>query len=258
MMHKRAEKRNKLKAYAATDVGRQRKVNQDFLFCSVKAVGNLPNLFIVADGMGGHNAGEYASRYTVEHLVDYIAQAPMKEPVAILDSAIRTVNESLWNVGRQILSMKGMGTTLVIATIVEDVLYVANIGDSRLYVSDRELWQVTKDHSYVEELMAKGLIEKNSIEYWNYKNVITRAVGTSRRVRADFFEYDLSGKERILLCSDGLTNMVKEGHIQFVLKKQNTLDERVYELIERANKNGGQDNIAIILVDLREQEEEVC
>lgn len=247
-----------MKAYAATDIGRQRKVNQDFLFCSVKTVGNLPNLFIVADGMGGHNAGEYASRYTVEHLVEWIEQSPLKEPVAILDSAIRNVNENLWNIGRQVLSMKGMGTTLVVATVVDSVLYVANIGDSRLYVSDRELTQITKDHSYVEELMEKGLIEKNSIEYWNYKNVITRAVGTSRRVRTDFFEYDLSGREEILLCSDGLTNMVKEGHIQFVLKKNNTLEERVYELIERANKNGGQDNIAVILVDLREQEEKVC
>lgn len=246
-----------MKAYAATDIGRQRKVNQDFLFCSVKEVGNLPNLFIVADGMGGHNAGEYASRYTVEHLVEWIEESPLKEPVAIFDSAIRNINESLWNVGRQVLSMKGMGTTLVIATIVDCILYVANIGDSRLYVSDRELKQVTKDHSYVEELMERGLIEKNSIEYWNYKNVITRAVGTSRRVRADFFEYDLSGRERILLCSDGLTNMVKEAHIQFVVRKNSTPEERVYELIERANKNGGQDNIAVILIDLREQEDEV-
>ena len=252
------EEAKKLNAYAATDIGRQRSVNQDFLFCSVRPVGNLPNLFVVADGMGGHNAGEYASRYTVDHLVEWIEATSIKEVVPIIEGAICSVNESLWNIGRQVISMRGLGTTLVVATIIDDVLYVANIGDSRLYLFCDELKQITRDHSYVEELVNKGIIERDSMEYWNYKNVITRAVGTSRRVKADFFEYNLSGKEILLLCSDGLTNMVQDETIRTVLREKKTVKEKVLELIERANKNGGQDNIAVILADLREQEEEVC
>lgn len=247
-----------MNAYAATDIGKQRKVNQDFLFCSASPIGNLPNLFVVADGMGGHNAGDYASRYTVEHLVEWVESTVLKETVPIMEGAIRSVNESLWNIGRQVISMQGLGTTLVVATIVDNVLYTANIGDSRLYLFQKGLKQITRDHSYVEELVERGMLRKESVEYWKYKNIITRAVGTSREVKADFFEYNLSGQEILLLCSDGLTNMVSDSQIQAVLAKRKTPEEKVHELIVKANENGGQDNIAVILVDLREQEEEIC
>ncbi len=247
-----------MKAYAETDRGKQRDVNQDFLFCSAHPVGNLPNLFVVADGMGGHNAGDYASRYTVEHFVEWVEQTPLSDAVPILEGAIQDVNKSLWDIGRQVISMQGMGTTLVLATIVDHVMYAANIGDSRLYLFQENLKQITKDHSYVEELVARGMIQRESKAYWNYKNIITRAVGTSRNVKADFFEYHLSGQEILLLCSDGLTNMVSDGQIEEVLAGKVSLEEKVHQLIGRANENGGQDNIAVILVDLRGQEEEIC
>ena len=145
--------------------------------------------------------------------------------------------------------LEGMGTTLVVATICQNVLYVANIGDSRLYLLRDDLEQVTRDHSLVEEMVARGKLERGSEAYRNQKNIITRAVGISTNVEPDIFEIPLQECDVFLMCSDGLTNMVDDETISKILKTTDTLEEQTENLINQANENGGKDNIAVLLVE---------
>ena len=144
---------------------------------------------------------------------------------------------------------EGMGTTLVAATVTDGCLYVANVGDSRLYLLRDSLAQITRDHSLVEEMVARGKMERDSESYRSQKNIITRAMGIGNRVEADFFEVPLLECDCILLCSDGLTNMVDDAEISRVLKTTDTLKEKTEALVDEANRNGGKDNIAIVLVE---------
>ena len=151
-----------MKMFSATDTGISRKMNQDYYFASDAAVGNLPNLYIVADGMGGHKAGEYASRYTTERIVASVSRNEGDEPVSILKEAIDKANELLVMESNDDESKSGMGTTLVIATIIGNKLFVANVGDSRLYVvEDAGLKQITRDHSLVNEMLSMGEINES-------------------------------------------------------------------------------------------------
>ena len=236
-------------ACALTDVGRRRQTNQDFVFCSEEPVGNLPNLFIVADGMGGHQAGDYASRTAVELLLRQARKAESHDPIVILKDSVENMNADLWRRSVEDPALSGMGTTLVAAVISDNCLQVVNIGDSRLYVIGEEIHQVTRDHSLVEELVAKGRMERGSAEYQAKKNVITRAVGVDERVTADFFEVELAPQEKVLLCSDGLTNMITDDEIHAIAKRNLPLEERAEALIEAANLSGGRDNITVILIE---------
>ena len=237
-----------MESYALTDIGMVRNMNQDFVFASSERVGPLENLFLVADGMGGHRAGDYASRFLVQHLVSCIRQSEGKAPVAVLEKAIRQVNRELYREAVEKEELSGMGTTLVAASTDGSTLYVSNIGDSRLYlVRDGKAYQVTRDHSYVEEMVAAGRMVRGSEEYLSQKNIITRAAGMTERVEADFFEVDLEDGDRILLCSDGLTNMVSNGTIGEISSQEISLRERVEALVRRANENGGRHNITEIL-----------
>lgn len=239
-----------MKAYALTDTGRVRQMNQDFLFASTEPVGPLPNLFIVADGMGGHRAGDFASRYLVEHLVEHISNSRDTGVVSILRNGIETVNGELYELAATREELLGMGTTLVAASIEDGVLYAVNVGDSRLYEIERSgIHQITRDHSFVEEMVSKGQMDRNSREYNIQKNIITRAVGIERRVEADFFEVPLKGGEYVLLCSDGLTNMVDDSAIFRLVLLPGPLQMKAKALIALANQNGGKDNIAVVLVD---------
>lgn len=144
-----------MEAYALTDTGSVRNMNQDYIYSSPEKVGSLPNLFLVADGMGGHKAGDYASRYAVENLVVYLNRSCQGGPVIQLKDGIRQVNEGLFEESRSREELRGMGCTLVAAVVEDNTLYVANIGDSRLYlIQGGSIRQVTKDHSYVEEMVA--------------------------------------------------------------------------------------------------------
>lgn len=164
-------------ACALTDIGKRRRLNQDYLFCSEKPVGNLPSLFAVADGMGGHQAGDYASREGIKILLQLIEANTCRDPSVILKGCVEKMNRVLWRRSREDVSLAGMGTTLVAAVIGQELMTVVNVGDSRLYVIGREIHQVTKDHSLVEELVAQGRLARGSAEYAAKKNVITRAVG---------------------------------------------------------------------------------
>jgi len=228
-----------MKACALTDTGRVRTANQDYVYASVEPVGSLPNLFVVADGMGGHQAGDYASRYIVENLVSYLQYTENSQIVPLLREGILKVNTMLYQESKEKPELSGMGTTLVAAVADENTLYVANVGDSRLYLVRDRIRQVTRDHSYVEELVSLGRLERGSKDYKDKKNIITRAVGTEDKLLVDFFEVGLEPGDFILMCSDGLSNMLEDVE----------MEEKAEKLITVANDNGGKDNIAVVLVD---------
>ena len=239
-----------MKAYALTDVGRVRQINQDYQFASTESVGPLSNLFIVADGMGGHKAGDYASRYLVEHLVSYIKECDDVSAVSAINNGIAKINRELYEQSLTNTELAGMGTTIVAATIEDSTLYVANVGDSRLYLIEREgISQITRDHSFVEEMVSMGQMDRGSSEYKEKKNIITRAVGIGRKVDVDFFEVPLKPGDYILLCSDGLTNMVDNSAIFRLVLLPGSLQMKARALVALANQNGGRDNIAVILAD---------
>lgn len=238
-----------MKACALTDTGRVRTANQDYVYASVEPVGSLPNLFVVADGMGGHQAGDYASRYIVENLVSYLQYTENSQIVPLLREGILKVNTMLYQESKEKTELSGMGTTLVAAVADENTLYVANVGDSRLYLVRDRIRQVTRDHSYVEELVSLGRLERGSKDYKDKKNIITRAVGTEDKLLVDFFEVGLEPGDFILMCSDGLSNMLEDVEMEEIVGSDLELEEKAEKLITVANDNGGKDNIAVVLVD---------
>ena len=247
-----------MKTFSMTDAGISREMNQDYFFASDTAVGNLPNLYIVADGMGGHKAGEYASRYTIERIVASVARNNGDEPVAVLRAAIDKANELLIMEAREDESKYGMGTTVVAATIIGNKMIVANVGDSRLYVIGNGIRQITRDHSLVEEMVRMGGMDADQAKEHPDKNIITRAIGASESVEPDFFEVELEKNDLVLLCSDGLTNMVDDKEIGQILLDQTSLESQVITMINTANRNGGRDNITVIIIRPFSDEVKAC
>lgn len=239
-----------LQAFSVTDIGKRRKLNQDYVFVSACPVGKLSNLFIVADGMGGHNAGDYASKYTVETMEAEIRTSEQTDTVAILGNAIEKANSYIRSLADSDESLSGMGTTVVAATVWGSRLQVANVGDSRLYIiRQKQIRQITRDHSLVEEMVRMGGIDRQSARKHPDKNIITRAVGALESIEVDFFTEELQAGDRILLCSDGLTNMLEDEEICEIISRETTLSEKGKQLVDAANENGGKDNIAVVLID---------
>ena len=221
---------------ALTDVGRKRLVNQDTVYISDTPVGVLPNLYIVADGMGGEKAGDYASKSLIGYMLTYIEHT-IKMPVTAIQGAIEYANANLFAEGSKNPNLSGMGTTVVAASIIDNTLHVFNVGDSRCYVLDENsISQITKDHSLVEMLVSKGEITRESAEYKENKSKITRA----------------AGNEYVLLCSDGLTNMVDDRKIFNIISSSAGVKSSAKRLVEEANLSGGSDNISILLIDINE------
>jgi protein phosphatase len=238
-----------MKAQAATDVGLERTVNQDYIYYSLTEVGNLPNLFIVADGMGGHKAGDMASRYTVETIVSLIEQSEEKDPISIINKAVTQVNAMLIEKAKESEMYEGMGTTLVVATIDHNVLKVANVGDSRLYIIGNDITQITRDHSLVEEMVSLGEIDRSEARTHARKNIITRAIGGYDTVEAEMFSVDLKENDKILMCSDGLSNMIEDTEILSIVNDSTDIENAVSKLIQKANDNGGIDNISVMIIE---------
>jgi len=230
-----------------TDIGRKRSINQDCVYSCSVPLGSLNNLFIVADGMGGHKAGDYASAYAVNAIEREVDADEDTAPVKILRNAIECANEEIFEKAKE-EDFAGMGTTVVAATIVDATLYVANVGDSRLYIIRDDITQITKDHSLVEEMIRVGEIRREDARFHPDKNIITRAVGADAIVMVDFFEEELVEGDVILLCSDGLSNMVGDDEILSIIKKNKNVVDMADELVKVANHNGGKDNIGIVLV----------
>ena len=248
-----------MKVQAVTDVGRERSVNQDYVYYSLTETGSLPNLFLVADGMGGHKAGDMASRYTVETFVSLVQDSTLKDPVSIINNAVTQVNRRLLQKAAESENYEGMGTTLVAATVYDNILRVANVGDSRLYILGNEITQITRDHSLVEEMVSMGEINREQARNHEKKNIITRAIGGYDTVEAEMFSVDLKPNDCILMCTDGLSNMVEDSQMLEIISDTDTdLDEKGRILIREANRNGGKDNIAIVLVEPFTDEVKAC
>lgn len=257
-----------VRSYSVSDIGRMRSLNQDYVFTSEVPIGTLPNLFIVADGMGGHKAGEFASKCAVETVVNEVnlsgrkAQGSDKSGKAevsvikVLSSAIQKANEKIRQKAAADENYQGMGTTLVVATFDGKEMIVGNVGDSRLYLISDDIRQVTTDHSLVEEMIRMGGLERTKARTHPDKNIITRAIGVVDVVDVDFFELsDLKRGDIVLMCSDGLSNMLDDLEIKKIISNAGTLEEKANKLIAAANANGGRDNITVILFEVLLDEE---
>ncbi|EET60047.1 protein phosphatase 2C [Marvinbryantia formatexigens DSM 14469] len=248
-----------MESYCITDVGRIRSVNQDYVFASDTPVGRLPNLFVVADGMGGHNAGDRASSYAVEVFLRNVRWERDKNPIRIIRRSIEKANTKVLEEANSREKYQGMGTTMVVATIVKDILYVANVGDSRLYlIGGKSIRQITRDHSLVEEMIRAGGLTREEGRYHPDKNVITRAIGVEERVAIDFFDVQVSKNDTLLLCTDGLSNMLTDEEMKRIITEESSLRIAGKRLVEAANKNGGSDNITALLVRPRGNEVKKC
>lgn len=238
-----------MKIYAKTDVGRKREMNQDYVYVTDKPVGPFPNLLVVADGMGGHKAGDFASKYTVKVVHEELEETELDKPEEILKSIVSVANQKLIQAAQSDVKLEGMGTTLVIATVIGNTLYFSNVGDSRLYLISDKIKQLSKDHSLVEEMVRLGGIKAEEAKNHPDKNIITRAMGVKEEVEADIYEYRLKKGDIILMCTDGLSNMVEDEDMFDIVKGARDIVEAVQMLIEKANSNGGRDNIGVVLAE---------
>lgn len=238
-----------MKFCSLTDIGIRREMNQDYFFASEEPVGRLPNLFIVADGMGGHKAGDFASRCTVETMAAAARSTQKTDPGEILTECVSRANEAVRTHARRYPETTGMGTTVVATVLTGAKLTTANVGDSRLYLIGGGIRQITRDHSLVQKMVRMGEMDERSAHRHPDRNIITRAVGADELVQTDIFVTMLKPGERILLCSDGLTGMVEDEEILQIVNSADDLTSKTAYLVELANKNGGKDNITVILID---------
>lgn len=240
-----------MQTFSITDKGRTRNTNQDYVYCEENAVGSFPNLFIVADGMGGHNAGDTASRMCVEEVVSQIEQSTKVTPIGIFEQAVTAANEKVFQASLSDKALKGMGTTIVATVVFGDTAYIVNVGDSRLYVYKNTFRQVTIDHSLVEEMVQSGKLHKEDMRTHPNKNIITRALGTNSEVKADCFEIEVDEGDVLLLCSDGLSNMLEDERIERIIKSnREDMSEAGKRLVQEANEAGGKDNISVVLIQV--------
>ena len=241
-----------LRSGSATDVGRVRRVNQDLAL-------ERPNLFAVADGMGGHVGGEVAARVAVESL----ERAFEREPTADgLRAAFDEANSAVWLESQANDDLRGMGTTLTAVALVggeggHDVLALANVGDSRAYVySEGTMAQVTDDHSLAEERMRHGEMTEAEAAVHPQRHILTRALGVGADVESDLWELQLRTGDRVLLCSDGLSNELGMDEIAAVLHDITDPEVAARRLVEVANAHGGSDNITVVVVDVQVGEDD--
>lgn len=234
---------------AATNVGKHRKNNEDSYY-----VDENKKFFILADGMGGHLAGETASGLATQILsknLSRLGENPKdSEIIEEIKKSIKNANEEIFNESKDIEQYRGMGTTLTLAYINNDELFFANIGDSRIYKINKaykKIEQLTRDDSYVNYLMEIGEITEEEAKVHPKKNVLTKALGTNEKIDFEISKIKLEKSDIILLCSDGLTNMVSNDDIlNLIIKNEST---KIHEiLIDEALKNGGIDNVTLILV----------
>ena len=247
-----------MNVYGITDCGLVRTMNQD---CYASCELDHGILAVVCDGMGGAKSGNVASQMAVDRFVNAIQESTMEEPAAVLNQALDEANDAVRRRSLEDANCAGMGTTLVAAYLQSDLHgYVLNVGDSRGYqIGASGIRQITRDHSLVAELVARGKITPEEARTHPNKNIITRAVGVRNRVSIDFFDMKLEKEDIILMCSDGLSNMIEDEEIEKIIREgREDLPEIALELVERANRNGGKDNIAVVLIEPLACEVEEC
>jgi len=233
-----------LEAYGLSDPGCQRTNNEDyFISDSFRAI------FIVADGMGGANAGEYASRLSAETLYDYLLRSSEDGSIGGLENGFARANNMVRQASTEDASFEGMGTTLIAARLVNGTFQVASVGDSRAYcLSDNEFSILTKDHTWVTEVGSRLGLSEEALRRHPMRHVLTMAVGVSDDIRVDSQVLTLTQGDQILLCSDGLHGVVDEKTLESTLKSEKSLPDKAHYLIEAAKERGGPDNITVVLI----------
>lgn len=245
--------------YAAglTDVGIARSENQDYIFVCNKPIGPFPNLFIVADGMGGHKAGDVASTTAVEKFSGFVRDFAAQEfiqPENFLDlliSAAQHAADEITRLSDSDESMRGMGTTLTACVIASEKIFIVHIGDSRAYaVNLLEMKQLTKDHTFVNELLQTGRLSEEEARSHPKRHVLTKVLGVPGIPEVDCSVHELGDATAILLCSDGLSNMLDQDSMMKIINGLGYVEHRTRYLIDEANKRGGLDNISAVLIDI--------
>jgi len=236
----------------ATDIGRKRKTNQDSICLDH---GHL--FYAVADGMGGHNGGDIASQLSVEVMKDYFAKNKPTDPAIMMKDVIHEINASILKKATENPELNGMGTTVCAIYFNGPQLIIGNVGDSRAYlINNNNIFQLTRDHSFVQEKLNLGIYTREEAVKDPQKNVLVRSVGFDPEMLVDVFNYRICKNDIFLICSDGLHGKISDADILYIVQKNipdpsccqmNDVTKTVQELINQANENGGQDNISVIL-----------
>ena len=244
---------------ACSDVGKVREINQDAYFYIEDEL--LP-IFIIADGMGGHKAGEVASNTAISTIVSHYEENKQKmieKEVCVpefINKSIELANEKLIEESEGDEELKGMGTTITMCIVLETELYIGHVGDSRAYLlRDEKLTQLTQDHSLVGELLRTGSITKEEAMNHPKKNVIMRALGSNKDLKVDILTRDMEPRDKFVLCTDGLTNMVSEERILETLVDDENPASICSKLVNISNELGGIDNTTIMLIKASEEKE---
>lgn len=240
-----------MRAFAKTDVGKARDMNQDYYYISGPE--EPLKIYILADGMGGYNGGEIASKLATTTALSYIQSNFENTPkerediLKLVKSAMEYANMVVYEKSKEQKELEGMGTTLEVCLIYNSKLYLGHVGDSRIYRLRGEFFRkLTHDHSYVQKLVKDGTITQEEADHHPKKNMLMKALGCTAFVEPDVTVKGFIKDDIILICSDGLTNMVEEQEIYNILKKEGTLAAE--KLVEKANENGGYDNITAIVI----------
>jgi len=245
-------------AAGLTDVGKTRSQNQDAIYFSLGPVGPLPNLFIVADGIGGHNAGEVASTQAIATAIGYISNFQVAEFVTpddyldLLVTAVQKANDKVCEMAESNEEMQGMGTTFTACVVDGEKLLIAHVGDSRIYAfTPAGINQLTTDHTYVNHMLQTGQITAEEAQNHPQRNMITRSLGSQNLFEVDGLVTDINDIITVLICSDGLTDMLDDKAIHGIVSGAGFVESRTKFLVEEANLRGGNDNISVILIDIK-------
>lgn len=227
---------------AKSDVGRVRKANEDAMLVDAP-------LFVVADGMGGHLAGDVASATAIETIKRSAKDQPPKEP-SHLESYVRAANRAIWDKALEDSQLQGMGTTCTLLFLDGDTAHLAHVGDSRAYLlRDGDVTQLTEDHTLVERMVREGKLQRDQASRHPQRSIITRALGVEADVEVDLLAFDVAQGDRLLLCSDGLSSMIEDGAIREILADAADAEDAANRLIDAALDAGGEDNVTVVVLD---------
>lgn len=236
----------------ATDIGRKRKTNQDSI-----CLNHSHHFFAVADGMGGHNGGDIASQLSVKVIDEYLDKSSAQDAQVLMKNLIQEINRSILKKAEEQPELHGMGTTVSAIQFAGPQLVIGNVGDSRVYmINNHHIFQLTRDHSFVQEKLNMGIYTREEAVKDPQKNVLVRSVGFEADLLVDVFNYRVCKNDIFLICSDGLHGKVSDGDILHIVQRNisdpsrcqlSDVEQTVKELIQQANDNGGQDNISVIL-----------
>ena len=241
-----------IQAYAKSDQGKVREMNQDYYYISTPL--DKVQLYILADGMGGYNGGEIASKLAVETAKNYIEnnfneiEKDKDSIIQLLGSSMEYANMVVYEKSKEDPELQGMGTTLEICLIYNNKVYIGHIGDSRIYRIRKEfIRKLTQDHSYVQKLVKEGTITKEQAAHHPQKNMLMKALGCNAFVEPDVMVKGFFKDDILIMCSDGLTNLVDQETIYQTASKKN-IEQASKDLVQMANDNGGYDNITVVII----------